>query len=226
MKTIMLITIGVSLLLTSCGNYLEIGKIKYRVNGAQNAKIASTGYKSGNFAIKTFEPHAFLPMENIPIEVTREEFKSSVTNTKLEASGTIQSIEGVDAKAKADLIRKNIESGRYRVFSILQRDHLINVLNDPRMASKVHPIKFSKGRIITSVVLVFDHNSKLERLVSGSVSLKLTSDDSGNASITNEKNETTTISNGDVIAYEWARVQVNSAGDVTRVKTERIGLFD
>jgi hypothetical protein len=94
------------------------------------------------------------------------------------------------------------------------------------MASKIHPIKFSKGRIITSVVLVFDHNSELERIVSGSASLKLTSDNAGNASITNEKKETASISKGNIIGYEWARVQVNSAGDVTRVITERIGLFD
>ena len=158
------------------------------------------------------------------MKVTREESRSKITKSKLEASGALSSIEQVEAEAKANRIRNSIESGRYRIFTILERDQLIERLNDPTLESKTHPLKFRTGRVITSIVLVYDHNSEIESVIEASASAKLATNDSGGITFTNSNDETATISNESVIAYEYARIQVDSTGKVSRVKTDRIGV--
>lgn len=222
-KIMGLLALIASVILSSCASKLIIGDYAYRRAGAQYATIGAIGYKNTHGS-NIFEPYHRLNLEGIDLMLVSD----TVQKIDVQKSfGTKIAAKVADANATG--IYKNIREGRYKVLTILDRDKLIDRINTLPWNDR-HPFRIKSGRIITSIVLVYNGKEsqykKFEADLKNADTIKLLGDGTKievkGSSITDR---TIRIADGDVIAYEYCKPLFKGQDNIVQLKTDRISWF-
>ena len=201
------------LFLSSCGDYVNVGGLKYRKTGAINADIFYLGVKRGEGKNK-FDPKTPPVLEKeilvrnagiIYNEETRSAFFEALLDT-----GEIPSID-VDGEfgGKADVESKS--KGEYQIFKFYDTFSFVDELNkDANKEKRERLARYKDPRIITSVAVAFGHEERKKISSSGKIRLAYNAKSVGGPEIiikagnTNEK--ITSLSDGTVFAFEYSRI--------------------
>lgn len=216
-------------ILTSCGNHFKFNGEKYRTNSRTDATLGGLGFKNGGFLgllPETYQPWGRYPLDDVKVRITKPQKIESVSKRKLKAQLEEEGLSGVELTAKVDSTYENINKGRYSLVTFFQEDVLpiVNDTSTERSQARRRTIGLKRARVVTSVIVVYDHNEKTERIFSGDLDVKAESIGNGKVEFSSETGETVSIGDGEVYAYEISYPQyINS--EITRLKADRIG-FD
>jgi hypothetical protein len=219
---------GAAALLTSCGNHFKFDGVKYRTNSKTEATLAAIGHKDGGFLgllPESFKAWGQYPISNVPVRVNKPQKIETVSKKKIEAELKEQGIPEAEISAKVESIYNNISSGRYRLITFLQEDVLpiVNDTSTQRAKARRTTLGTKKARVVSSVIVVYDHSEKAERVFAGEAVVKVTSVADGSIKFLKENGETVTLSDGSVYAYELSYPQY-TGDQISRLKVDRIGL--
>ncbi len=218
-----------SALLVSCGNHFELSGYKFRTNAAMTATLGGVGWKS-KAGHNTFDPWVSPQLSGIPIKIIDEREMGTDLSSQFKVEGGA-SHSGVTGEGKVDRYKRVIRQGNYQVLSILDRELLARRIEQlpPRQLA---PLKEKDGRVITSVVIVFDHSEDSERKLDIELNASVAAQLVGNSSdpkikITSKtgRKRTIRIADGYRIGYETSRIEWNSTNpnQIKSIRPDKIG---
>lgn len=228
MKTFLsvFLIVGAALALDSCVNPTpswSFGREKYRIKGAQYARLGTVGERN-RYGVTDFQPKTTPDLTDVPVLLATEAYKGVDSDAEAKANLSA-AYPNVSGKLNADLMRKKVEKGNYKVIKLADVDRLIEKLQtQPRIIER---LKSKDSRIITAVVVVYDSDETTILKAGGGadVSAKITgSTTDPKLSFSGSAGSTTQVKvkDGYVIGYEMS-APVWKNDKLTDFKVDKIG---
>ena len=184
--------------LSSCGNIFKYEGVNYRTNARSEADLGSLGHQNFNLFIpNSYKKWGEYKIKDVPVQIKQESTLSSMTENEILLMLKKSGIGEAEAINKA----KNISEGKYRLVSLLQQDMLKIVNRKNTQDEKDLHFQLSKTkrpRIVTAVIIAYNHSVKTERALSGNV--KLSVDDDGNVKLSSSQKSAITLEPGSIVA--------------------------
>ncbi len=201
----------VSRIMTPSGEGLEFQGIDFRVNAAHEAFIGSIGLKRSEgrnrYELKFTPIWDDLVLKNTT-KFDRSLLKAVERSLGLSGAGPAETAE---LKAALGTTLNTKESGKFHLFRIVDTKSLVDQLNNEKNKDLRNYVSRSADyRIITSIIIVYDHDSSSKMEKRANLEFALTSSDTGSMSIKakseRETVETLSMSDGTIYAYEFSRL--------------------
>ncbi|HBJ85932.1 MAG TPA: hypothetical protein DDZ88_19100 [Verrucomicrobiales bacterium] len=213
-----LITLGLAalLMLSSCApsqHYIDLHHKKYRVKGAQDAKLGRIGIMP--FALNGFSGFENkLPADVAGLHLDAYRFKKDETqNSKFAAQLDAAALHVAKVAGNIDLILEEARSGNYILHRLASTDALIDKLKSQPKALEWLAKDKKRDRIVTGVIVVY--NNKELKTLKGSASVTgsvvgmegKTDDKTPILKLTGSNGHTSTfgVGDGQIVAYEIMR---------------------
>ena len=209
---------------------MTLGHYDYRVNGAQYAQLGAIGWKDSSGG-NTFSPHSVPRLTGVPLVLVDERSVNTKLENEFKGELKIPVANGVDASGKGRTFKSVVEEGNYQIFTILDREKLARKI-EKLPESILHPLRNNDGRIITSVVVVYDHQNTTQREIDlelgAAVSAKITgTSEDPTITLKNKRGQTDVvrIKDGYQIGYETCRIKWESPNSTTivEIRPDKIG---
>jgi hypothetical protein len=193
----------------------SFGHEKYRVKGAQYARLGAVGERNNYGGVTDFQPKTTPDLTNVPVLLATEAFKGVASEAELKAN-LAAAYGQVGGNVNAEMLRQKVENGNYQIFKLAEVDQLVEKLRtQPRILDR---LKHKDSRLITAVVVVYDNDEKtiLKVNAGGAVSGKITGSPADpSLSVSGSSGSTTEVrvKDGYIIGYEmsapvWANAQL------------------
>ncbi len=204
---------GISNLISQTNSYFIFQNVRFRIGAAHEAFIGSIGLMrtegKNRYELK-FTPR----WDNLALKNTVKfdnDLRQAI-NQQLGIKVEPKRIKGVDSNAgiSAKLLAEDSIKGKFHILRIVDTKALVDELNSLEDQEILKYIARNKDyRIVTSIIVVYDHKASQEMDSALNLNLKLKSDQLGNAYIdatSGRKNVATlSMSDGSIYAYEYSR---------------------
>lgn len=169
MKYSTIMAIGAVLTLTSClGPHWKFGDTRYRVKGAQYARLGTVG-EASMYGVTDFQPKMRPSLDGVPVLLAVETYQGVDSKTEMDVKLAATSGQ-LSGTVDADLLRERIQKGNYQIYKLAEVDHLVEKLRDQPRA--IEWLQRKDARLITAVVVVYNDEQKRTLRAAGGVDAK------------------------------------------------------